>query len=803
MTKDIDKNFENLHKLIDFFKSDYSEADTRAKLIDPLFKDCLDWTEADIAREPPTHPGYIDYLFSIDGIRKFVLEAKKTGKYFEIPSSLSRQSYKIRGTITTDKTIKNAIEQAQTYCVDAGVRYGVITNGNQYILFQAFKYGHSWKDTKCIVFRSLEDIRKKFTTFSNILNRNSVKSGSLRRYISQEPILTKHVKPLEKVHNPDGTLIRNYLTPLLQPIIDVIFGELTYESQVDILKECYVIEKQFRKSTSFHIKPLFDRLPHYAKKYHIQQLLETESQAGVFQASFEKCAEFLRYEVPKGSLILLLGGVGTGKTTFIHYFFKWIIKKPRVLWFYIDFKESFPDPEAIADYVYQGIISDYRERYRTDLQKKFADLEHILSNPKPTHEDIVVLFSILNLKGYTMSIVLDNVDRHYLTIPEFQEQALLVARSITNDFKTITILTLREESFFKSKKSGVLDAYNVPKFHVLTPFFDKLIGRRIAYTLNLLDKPEKEIMKTLDVSDDLVASREKVTKFFQILGYSLRRSRKVGRAILRFLSDVSGGDMREALRFINTYCTSGNTNIDEMLYHFDRQGFYDIPFHHIIKSIMLGDSRYYRSTRSNVMNIFDVNLGVTDSYFLHLHLLSYLKDQVNCFSTLDTGYVEIDNILFEAEKILISQNAIEEALSDLAHFGLIEFDNQSKVGYKTATHVRITPTGEYYLTDLIHRFAYLDLIWVDTPIRDQRLVSKLRGLLKKESLDDRFKRTDLFLNYLKEKEEEEHTNRPEFSDSNLTRYKFMDNIINLYEDEKTYIQIRKQEQLKKRTVSDL
>src|SRR5438552_14244230 len=94
-----------------------SEADTRAKLIDPLFKDVLGWKEEDITREASVHPGFIDYIFRINGIPKFIVEAKNVGQSFVIPLSLSKRRYKIQGAITTHNKIKEAIEQVQRYCV--------------------------------------------------------------------------------------------------------------------------------------------------------------------------------------------------------------------------------------------------------------------------------------------------------------------------------------------------------------------------------------------------------------------------------------------------------------------------------------------------------------------------------------------------------------------------------------------------------------------------------------------------------------------------------------------------------------
>jgi predicted type IV restriction endonuclease len=125
----------------------------------------------------------------------------------------------------------------QKYCVDMGIRYAIISNGYQYILFEAFRYGESWKDKKCIVFRSLQDIKNNCSLFYNFLAKENVEAGSLRQLISEESILSSYRKPIEDegIHNPDVSLVRNYLTPFLQPFIKHIFGPIVEDSQLDIL----------------------------------------------------------------------------------------------------------------------------------------------------------------------------------------------------------------------------------------------------------------------------------------------------------------------------------------------------------------------------------------------------------------------------------------------------------------------------------------------------------------------------------------------------------------------------------------
>jgi len=51
------------HGLFTISERTLTESDTRAKLIDPLFKTVLGWSEAEIRREEPVAKGYVDYVW--------------------------------------------------------------------------------------------------------------------------------------------------------------------------------------------------------------------------------------------------------------------------------------------------------------------------------------------------------------------------------------------------------------------------------------------------------------------------------------------------------------------------------------------------------------------------------------------------------------------------------------------------------------------------------------------------------------------------------------------------------------------
>lgn len=794
----IDKALEKFKEIIKYVDTEFSESDTRAKILDPIFKDVLGWDKSDIKREEYVHKGFLDYIFHIKGIPIFVLEAKKIGSSFTIPFSLRNIKYKIRGTITTDKNIKDTINQVARYSQEIGVTYAIISNGKQFLIFESFKRGGKWRDNYCTVFRSFEDIVSNFTFFWNILSKESVLAGSLRIYISEDLVPLRFHRPLDLIHNENAIVGKNILSYYITPLAEAIFSDLTDDAKLDVLEKCYIRQKETSNYNRI-FKTNFDRLPHYYEEFKIEQLIESESSAGKFQLSFEKCQSFLKNHKPRGSLMILLGGIGSGKTTFIHHFFKIVLKdREDILWFYINFGESPPEIEEIENYIYTNILQQYREKYSNTFKEIFKNIS--LDDIKANQKDILSLFALLTYQGKTISLILDNVDQHSYISPLYQEKVFEFAQYLTPELKTITILNLREESYFKATKSGVLDAYFIPKFHISSPNFEDLLRKRLRYAISLLNKSKEEIEKFVNhIIDD--TNKNLLNLFFKIILNSVRKTRRQGKQILKYISDISGGDMRQALRLFNQFMISGNTDISEMFLielgipeDTPPHHHYQIPLHHIIKSIILGDYLYYGSNRSFIMNVFQVNPKYSNSHFIYLKILSFLYKRISYYVALDKGFVPINDIIYQAELGGLVQKGIEFAMIKLAENKLIEFDNQKIDGFHDAIYCRIAVTGIYYIESLIHSFAYLDLIFGDTLISDNEILKYLRQSFSYDDIKStydriqkRFERVDKYINYLKESEEYEFDINPLYRNSELTEQKFIDNIISMFNNEKREI----------------
>src|SRR3990170_7995951 len=189
------KNFERIMKIN---LDNPSEADTRSKIIDPILKECLDWQNEDVFREENANPGLVDYVLKIGEKNVLIIEAKREGHSFKLPIVFGfLRDYTLGGVIKKEKSIAPVIAQARRYCNDKGARFGAITNGDQFLIFEAKKPGKDWEEGNCKVFYNSDDISRHFIDFWNILSKDAVESGNLVNELSRGAEELNFIKPVD------------------------------------------------------------------------------------------------------------------------------------------------------------------------------------------------------------------------------------------------------------------------------------------------------------------------------------------------------------------------------------------------------------------------------------------------------------------------------------------------------------------------------------------------------------------------------------------------------------------------------
>jgi hypothetical protein len=317
---------------------------------------------------------------------------------------------------------------------------------------------------------------------------------------------------------------------------------------------------------------------------------------------------------------------------------------------------------------------------------------------------------------------------------------------------------LREEKYYLANQQGAFNAFQNQIFHISSPRLSDLLSLRLAYARDRLDEllPDATPQQRQDAMYFLEAIRTGGVGAFGRPGSS---------HVVRLLERLTMGNMRSALSLFRTFVYSENTKVDKILEiyktHIHHKVPYPVPFHEFTKSVMLGDHRYYSEAHSSVLNLFALSGYGSGSHFTAMRILTYLMLASNRSSVhFERGYVETGEILSAFAMLPAGVQEARSHLQRLLKSNLLEGDTGVASDIDRCRALRATAAGEYYLTFLVRAFAYLDLVFIDTPISDNAVMTRLRELRDARDVAGRFERVDLFLEYLNKEEIREHESLP-------------------------------------------
>ncbi|MDT8873329.1 hypothetical protein RAA17_24945 [Komagataeibacter rhaeticus] len=150
---------------------DRNEAETRFHLIDCLLQGVLGWDRADFKLETAQGRSFTDYEFG-NPVR-MIWEAKREGIPFSIPVRTRRGNiYDIASISAASEDARDAIMQANRYCLNRGSEIAVATNGHQFVAFCAREPEITGQILgKCLVISSLADFERNLSRLWDFLSR--------------------------------------------------------------------------------------------------------------------------------------------------------------------------------------------------------------------------------------------------------------------------------------------------------------------------------------------------------------------------------------------------------------------------------------------------------------------------------------------------------------------------------------------------------------------------------------------------------------------------------------------------------
>ena len=771
--------------LLAWSAADLNEADTRAKVVDRVFKSVLGWEESAIQREVRTADAeYLDYLFESPSNR-FVVEAKRAGTYFEMPAGASLRARR-DGILTKSPSLHYALQQAVGYCQSKGIPVGVVSNGLQIAVTLIYKPKDSGGyDT--LIFDGLEPITSNYIMFWNLLAPCGDAQTQLesllqsKGYLRPAPQFAERV--LEVVHLPNEVISRNPVDAALAPVIRHYFSDLTDESRADVLRQAYVESGRQAQYQGQLDALLADRAPKLGLPV---ETIDTKRRgADAIDRTLDEGITNLELS-PDSTVYLLVGGVGAGKTTFVHRYFRFLMEetlRDRVLFVIVDLTHTSEDNPDLSGFMDTEVLRQIEQRYPEFDIESWSTLEQIYEHDiarlrrgilapyfrtdpdrfqqlvsdelrraiESTERHVQSVIRYLRMRcSKLVCVVFDNADQ---LGQEFQHRALIRAFQKSRVWGTIGLLSLREETYWRFRNTPPFDAYHRYVHHIAAPRIANVLSRRLELAKKEMGAQVISVQSRTGLDFVNIA----LGRFLEILVDSFLGEDQRNIVLLEALS---ANDVRHALDMFATFLTSGHTNTDEYIKTYALSGSYIVPFHHVLRSIALAEWRYYDSARSLIENMFSIEDDGFYSHFQKVRILRYLHGVRQIETAPGRGFVEVGR-LFQAFSALVSdEEGMRRILDRLLRQRLIEAANGYRVRGEAADSVRITSAGYYYLSTLLEQFAYLDLVTTDTPIKSREWYEKIKQVASADGallqgIKERLDKVGVFLEYLAAEEDAE------------------------------------------------
>lgn len=727
--------------------ADETEADTRARVIDPLLR-VLGWPQEQIKREPfagwTDSRGYLDYLLQIRGLPTVVLEAKRSGRTFDFPKSLKHQKQTTFKKLTAiaNENLKEAIEQCWRYAVCSGAQYACATNGSEWVFFKPVhpKRVGGLVQAKVILFSGFGDILSRLDDFEMLLSKDCVERGECERLLLgrelKTPIFAKRLRDVYQ-YTRHPTLEEEDYSAALDQLLRHYVLELTTD---DAFRECYVPVK-LNRHTATAIDATIDKHAADVRRGR------TFGPEGFGQALL---AQTQLPGVPGGRTIILHGPIGVGKTSLLRECELRLRDGGRLkdaVWARIDLLPFHDRPfdssatqqmTSLLSKQLQRAVSDatsdmpgrfdpdqwdhLRDIYNHEVTKfrkgRFpnsndsdpiflaAAQEYVWKErDSDPHEHLlrVVRWLTVHCK-LPVVLILDNTDQLGLG---FQEFVYKLAESFQARTSAIVIIALRTEALashrlLEHSLAAVNEVYEVQQARL-----PDVLSRRFAALERLLSSSAAETPQQR-------VTRERMS----VLMDTLRLEAELGSDVFQIVDAIGNGALRESLRAIAAIFRSSPKTMDKLVAAQYQQGEARLFARNAIKALLKEDL-WSQEIRPLLPNLYTVDRYVVMPHSLAVRMLQ------QAMSKTSMGEYTVDELLNDFANAGVIREVAARVLTRLRHDRLISVPHMMQ-DIQGVDRLSVTALAHVMLNVVIGFPQYYDHYAFETIIYDETDYEVLR-----------------------------------------------------------------------------
>ena len=675
-----------------------------------------------------------DFIGMIGGNPFLVVEAKRPGE-----------------------DIFEALRQARLYATELNSKYpaGVnpccrllVSNGEQTL-------SAAWDSDTPDVDLNFEELTSANANFANLLELN--RRSAAKKLVETTFAITRATpfsKPTELLGGEavqNETIEQNSFGTTLVMDYKHLFNPKTNEERAFIVKNAYV--RSLRRDR--YVDPI-DRLIRAASPSSVvdSKLLDDSSKPT------DLLAKLRDHKALEKQVLLLVGGVGTGKSTFVD-FVREVGQseqaKANTTWVRLDLNYAPLEKNEAYDWLMENVTEELRNSMaETDfsdiatIQKVFGkEIRDLRKGPlsflDPKSDDYKARWvdaimkmqadKLLTAKATSryvcgernklLILVLDNCDKRTR-----DEQLLMfqIAQWAQHEFHCLVFLPLRDVTYDHHRDQAPLNTcLKELVFRIEPPLFSQVLKRRVTLALEELmrNSTQKKLHYTLPGGISVEYPRSDQAMYLASILKSLHEHDKIVR---RIITGLAGRNIRRAMEIFLEFCTSGHIGEDEILKMRLKQGNYALPLHVVTRVLLRLNRRFYCDEHSYIKNVFQCDPDdPSPDNFVRLSILRWLFDlKKSKGPTGVIGYHRVEHMVAALAKIGHDVDIVNRELVALVRAYCIFTEHQQLDIVQQNDLISIAPAGVVHL-ELVNNFNYLAACSEDTWFEQQQVAKSISG----------------------------------------------------------------------------
>lgn len=743
-----------------------NESDVEAAFVGPLLQKVFEYTQLEIRTKDYLAPTeldkgagkirgyYPDYAIYLRALPAIVIEVKD-------PSVPSEEGYR----------------EARLYATELNSRFPpdinpvshiVATNGRSIIVSE-------WDSNRPILNEFISNLRlgsEVLDRLVSVLHR----ANQLERIDELLKLLRPEgrSRPLRLLGGPgrqNQTINNNTFSERLVPLLRRYFDPDETESSQEVVERGYVSSEEITKYNA-ELEALLksrlsigeDTVSVRTSKNHAERFDRVLNDAVGGDAS------------TSDPMIIVLGGVGAGKSIFLRRYFSHLIPdtlRVSAVTITVDFNKADSELKDIDSWICEAFIKKYEEMFGSDafsydnLLKYFSPrIASWSAGPKKRLKDlnpeafelqlsdkldewfgnpIILCEGLVRFhakdKNQPVIVLFDNVDRRD------RDQQLKIFQTVQwfrGKNKCISIISLRDETYDAYRNEPPLDAFLKPfTFRIIPPRFNNVIKKRLELAFEHLarETPDKNLTYETSSGFKISYPSDEVGQYLMAIYLSVFDQERKIRPVLEA---ISGRNVRNALEMFASLLLSGYFT-DDLIFKLTtrNKSSRGVPEFLIIRVLMRTNFRYYSSDRGYLKNIFECPETSTASNFLLPEILEYLTSRRKKRTDFGIeGYVLAQTIVSDIVSVGYSESDVDWALEYLLRNALISADHQRDKDVERSDYLRITASGHYHIRFFPSRMEYLANVAIDTPLISNDAAKELTRFVE-DSVSNSKERVDI------------------------------------------------------------